>query len=84
VGCSAKKHGESIRLYQGLKHSSCSQLINEYGYSIHEVQMATDHARLESVKKYAKVEVSSRKALLEKTVIKFRSSGTKLERELRH
>jgi integrase len=42
----ARKNGESIKLYQGLKHSSCSQLINEYGYSIHEVQMATDHARL--------------------------------------
>jgi hypothetical protein len=33
------------------------------GYSMYEVQMATDHARLESVKKYAKVELSARKAL---------------------
>jgi hypothetical protein len=33
------------------------------------VQMATDHARLESVKKYAKTEVSARKALLEKKVV---------------
>jgi hypothetical protein len=57
--------------------------VNEHGYSIHDVQMATDHARLESVKKYAKVEVSARKALLEKKVIKFNDSGTKLERERR-
>jgi site-specific recombinase XerD len=57
------KVGESIRPYAGVKHSSCSQYINEYGYSIHEVQMMTDHARLESVKKYAKVEVSARGCL---------------------
>jgi integrase len=79
-----KKAGESISLYPGVKHSSCSQLVNEYGYSIHDVQMATDHARLESVKKYAKVEVSARKALLEKKVIKFTGPGTVLERERRN
>ena len=79
-----KKMGESIALYKGEKHSSCSQLVNEYGYSIHDVQMATDHARLESVKKYAKVEVSARKALLEKKVVKFKVSGTALERERRN
>ncbi len=75
------KTGESIRLYQGMKHSTCSQYINEYGYSIYEVQMATDHARLESVKKYGKVEVATRKALLEKKIVKFQSPGTKLERK---
>ena len=70
--------GEDIDLYSGLKHSSCSQLINEYGYSVDQVQMATDHARRESVKKYAKVEVSARKAILEKTLISF--PGKKLGR----
>jgi integrase len=75
--------GEDIPLYPGVKHSSCSQLVNEHGYSIHEVQMATDHARLESVKKYAKVEVSARKALLEKKIIKFRRPGTRLERKVK-
>jgi len=78
-----KQVGESIALYKGLKHSSCSQLVNEHGYSIQEVQMATDHARLESVKKYAKVEVSARKALLEKKIIKFKEAGTNLERKRR-
>ncbi len=72
--------GETIGLYSGTKHSSCSQMINEYGYSIHEVQMATDHARLESVKKYAKVEVSARKALLERKVVHLTNSGTFLAR----
>jgi len=70
---------ESISLYAGLKHSSCSQFINEYGYSIHEVQMATDHARLDSVKKYAKVELSARKAILEKKIIRLIQPGTDLE-----
>ncbi len=73
--------GETIGLYSGTKHSSCSQMINEYGYSIHEVQMATDHARLESVKKYAKTEVSARKALLEKKVVHLPKSGTFLARK---
>lgn len=63
------KVGETIRLYAGTKHSSCSQLVNEYGYNMHDVQMATDHARLESVRKYAKVEVSARKAILEKKIV---------------
>lgn len=78
-----RKVGESISLYKGVKHSSCSQLVNEHGYSIQEVQMATDHARLESVKKYAKVEVSARKALLEKKIVKLREAGTNLERNRR-
>lgn len=69
------KVGESIDLYSGLKHSTASQLINEYGYNIHDVQMAGDWARLESVKKYAKVEVSARKAILEKKVVDFKRSG---------
>lgn len=57
--------------------------MNEYGYSIDEVQIATDHARRESVKRYAKVEVSARKALLEKRIIKFTRPGTALERTRR-
>jgi hypothetical protein len=43
--------------------------------------MATDHARLESVKRYGKVEVATRKALLEKRIVKFQNPGTKLERK---
>lgn len=74
-----KKVGESISLYAGLKHSSCSQLINEYGFSTSQVQMATDHARLDSVKKYAKVELSAKKAILEKRIIRLPQPGTDLE-----
>ena len=66
------KVGETIDMYSGLKHSTASQLINEYGYNIHDVQIAGDWARLESVKKYAKVEASARKAILEKKVVQLR------------
>jgi site-specific recombinase XerD len=61
-----KKVGEKISCYPGTKHSTCSQLINEYGYSIHEVQMVTDHARLDSVKQYAEVEVSAKQRLIDR------------------
>jgi integrase len=72
--------GETIRLYSGTKHSSCCQYINEEGYSIHQVQVMTDHAQLESVKKYAKTEGSTRKALMEKKIIRLPGPGTFLAR----
>ena len=59
--------GENIDLYSGLKHSSCSQYINEKGLSISELQIITDHARLDSVRKYAKIEVARKRALMETT-----------------
>lgn len=62
--------GESIDLYSGLKHSSCSQYINEKGLSMSELQIITDHKRLDSVRKYAKVEVSRKRALMERTTKK--------------
>jgi len=58
--------GESIDLYSGLKHSSCSQYINEKGLSLSELQIITDHKRLDSVMKYAKVEVARKRALMER------------------
>ena len=64
-------NGEDIKLYAGTKHSTASQMINEQHYTIDEVQMAGDWERRESVKKYAKVEVSARRALLEGKIVKF-------------
>ena len=69
-----KKTGESIDLYSGLKHSTASQMINEEGYTLGEVQIAGDWATLDAVKKYAKVEVSARKALLERKLTKIGSA----------
>ena len=64
-----KAVGESIDLYSGLKHSSCSQYVNEKGLSISDLQTITDHARIESVRRYAKVEVARRKQLMERGAI---------------
>ena len=79
VAC--RKSGEDIPLYSGLKHSTASQLVNEYGYSIHDLQIAGDWARLESVRKYAKIEVSTRRAILEKKVVRLKEVCTNLERK---
>ncbi len=57
---------ESIDLYSGLKHSSCSQYVNEKGLSISDLKEITDHARIESVRKYAKVSVSRKRELMER------------------
>lgn len=60
-----QKVGEDIDMYAGLKHSSCSQYINEKHYSLDQVQMMTDHARRESVKKYAVVRLDEKRRLME-------------------
>jgi hypothetical protein len=57
--------GENIEMYSGLKHSSCSQYVNEKAYSLDEVQMLTDHARRDSVKRYASVKLEAKRRLLE-------------------
>jgi len=65
-----RKVGETIDLYSGLKHSSCSQYINEYGLSIYDIQTITDHKRLESVRKYAKAELSRQTDIYNRTMKK--------------
>lgn len=67
--------GESIDMYSGLKHSSCSQYINEKGLSIDELQMLTDHARRESVLKYAAVQAEAKRNIMHK-VIRIGGSGS--------
>ncbi|MCK5312479.1 MAG: tyrosine-type recombinase/integrase family protein [Desulfobacteraceae bacterium] len=64
-----KKAGEHIDLYSGLKHSSCSQFINEKGLSESDVQIITDHARIDSVRNYAKTEVKRKRELMESKII---------------
>lgn len=65
----SKKCGEDISKYPGTKHSSCSQFVNEKGGSLSELQMVTDHARYDSVKKYAKTQVSRKRELMERGTI---------------
>lgn len=57
------KADESISLYAGLKHSSCCQYINEKGLSLTELQVLTDHARLESLRHYAQTETTRKRQL---------------------
>ena len=73
-----KRAGERILMYAGLKHSSCCQYINEKGLSMSELQTITDHARLESVKRYAKTEIARKRELMERKVIPLKSAGGNL------
>jgi hypothetical protein len=57
-------------MYAGLKHSSCCQYINEKGLSMSDLQAITDHARLDSVKRYAKTEHARKRELMERKVIR--------------
>ena len=61
-----KKAGIECSLYEGTKHSSSSQLVNEYGYNLYDVQLATDHKDLSSVRHYAKIDLSARRNALDK------------------
>jgi len=56
-------------MYAGLKHSSCSQFINEKGGTVDELQMLTDHARRDSVLKYADVELERKRELMGRVLV---------------
>jgi hypothetical protein len=55
-----------IGLYEGTKHSSCTQFINEKDGTDSELQMLTDHARMDSVRKYRKVGTDKKRRLMRK------------------
>jgi integrase len=63
-----KEAGKSIRPYAGTRHSRASQMHNELGMSLPEIQEAGSWKRLESVKKYAKTELSRKRELLERNL----------------
>jgi integrase len=63
------KAGETIGLYNGTKHSSCSQYVNELGLSLPELQAVTGHASMDAVKKYANVELARKRELMHTTKI---------------
>ena len=62
----SKTVGVDIDLYSGLKHSTASQMVNEDGYPLTDVQDAGQWASMGAVRKYAKVETGRVKALLGK------------------
>jgi len=65
-----KAAGENITLYQGLKHSSMTQLAVEHGFSDSEIQMLSDHDKIESIRKYRKMEVAIKRNLQNRTITK--------------
>ncbi|MGB6010749.1 MAG: tyrosine-type recombinase/integrase, partial [Desulfobacterales bacterium] len=60
-----KKADETISLYGGMRHSRASQMYNELKMSIHEIKEAGTWKRLESVRRYAKTELTRKRELLE-------------------
>ncbi len=74
-----KATGENIPLYNGLKHSSV-QAYFDAGYSPEEVKTITDHASIESVKRYGNVRMAIKRNLLERRVINIRErTGNEIE-----
>jgi len=61
-----KACGETIGLYPGLKHSACSQFLNEKGGTLSELWTITDHARFDSVRRYGKTTIARRKELIDR------------------
>lgn len=74
------KVGENVSLYEGTKHSFCSQYLAE-GYSLEQVVLLTGHANIQSLKHYAIAEVATKKALLEKKVVPLRVSSPAQSRD---
>lgn len=56
--------GKTLICTPDLKHSSCSQYVNEKGLSVDELQIITDHARKESVFKYAAVQAEAKRKIM--------------------
>jgi len=67
--------GEKIDVYRGTKTSRASQLINEVGVSMYDLQIAGDWSSLESVKSYAKAHIAKKKSVLESKVVPLRKYG---------
>jgi integrase len=63
-----KEAGKSIRPYAGTRHSRASQMHNELGMSLPEIQEAGSWKRLDSVKRYARTELSRKRELLERNL----------------
>ena len=64
-----KANIEHINVYQGTRHSSCTQFVNEKGGNLDELQTLTGHKRRDSVIKYAKVNLDHKRRLMSRKVI---------------
>lgn len=61
--------GESIDMYRGKKASRASQMVNEEGMNLHDLQIVGDWASLESVKSYARANIAKKRSLLDRNVV---------------
>ncbi len=75
-----EKAGEDIDVYRGTKTSRASQMVNEIGMSIHEVQIAGDWASLESVKSYARANIAKKRELLDRKFVSINEARKEQEK----
>jgi integrase len=65
------KAGEDIDVYRGTKTSRASQMVNEEGVNMSDLQIAGDWASISSVASYARANVARKREILEGKVIPF-------------
>ncbi|OQC29188.1 MAG: Phage integrase family protein [Deltaproteobacteria bacterium ADurb.Bin072] len=75
-----KKVGVQISLYEGTKHSTAQGYLDA-GYSYEQLQIITDHASKESVKRYAHAQLENKRALLDGDVVPLKIARNKKIRE---
>ncbi len=61
--------GETITLYPGTKHSGVCIMINEKGMPLSDIQVVTDHARIESLKAYEQTTLARKRQLMETVIL---------------
>lgn len=64
-----EKAVEDIDVYRGTKTSRASQMVNELGMNLHDLQVAGDWASFESVKSYARANIAKKRELLDRKVV---------------
>ena len=74
-----KKVGEKIPMYAGLKHSSCSQYINQKGLDHTQLKLLSQHAGFESLSKYVRVEPETIRSLMTAKIIDWGKFGERKE-----
>jgi hypothetical protein len=72
-----KAASAEIGLYPGTKHSSCTNFIEEGG-TVDELQMLTDHARRESVLKYADITLRRKREIMRRRKLLQNSYNSKI------
>jgi hypothetical protein len=64
-----EKVGEDIDVYRGTKTSRASQMVNEEGVSMSDLQIAGDWSSMSSVTSYARANIAKKRAVLDGKVV---------------